>query len=199
MVMLSIVGGEYYCLPDFADVASPLDGERIDIGDEAAAAELTRAGLIQATDELRRISSWRPPQPRSDALDVAPEIATWADWLQLGQAYKAVALHYYGRSFGHTVEFARRSKLKAPDMDAELLIPRATTFAQLAPWVPSQGACLFRSFMLLAFLRAAGLDATWVFGVRTWPFQAHCWLQAGEVVLDDAVERVSSFTPILTV
>ncbi|WP_228565809.1 hypothetical protein, partial [Myxococcus sp. CA006] len=25
MVVLNIVGGEYYCLPDFADVASPLD------------------------------------------------------------------------------------------------------------------------------------------------------------------------------
>jgi hypothetical protein len=199
MVVLNIVGGEYYCLPDFADVASPLDGECIDIGDEAAAAELTRAGLMQATDELRRISSWRPPQPRSDALDVAPEFTTWTDWLQLGQAYGVVARHYYGRPFGHTVEFARRSKPEAPKTEAERLAQRAAAFAQLAPWVPAQGECLFRSFMLLAFLRAAGLDATWVFGVRTWPFQAHCWLQAGDVVLDDAVERVSTFTPILTV
>jgi hypothetical protein len=66
-------------------------------------------------------------------------------------------------------------------------------------FVPFQGECLFRAFMLLCFLRLGDCDARWVIGVKTYPFLAHCWLQVGRTVLDDAAERVCGFTPILTV
>jgi hypothetical protein len=35
-----------------------------------------------------------------------------------------------------------------------------------------------------------------VFGVRTHPFEAHCWLEKDRVILDDTVEHVRWFTPI---
>jgi Transglutaminase-like superfamily len=38
-----------------------------------------------------------------------------------------------------------------------------------------------------------------VFGVNADPFEAHCWVQAGSVVLNDTLGRVSSFTPIMSV
>jgi hypothetical protein len=37
-----------------------------------------------------------------------------------------------------------------------------------------------------------------VIGVKLNPFAAHCWLQVGDVVLNDLPERVAAFTPILT-
>ena len=52
---------------------------------------------------------------------------------------------------------------------------------------------------LRAALRRHGHDARWVFGVRTWPFRAHCWLQRGEVVLDDDLETLVPLTPILVI
>ena len=67
------------------------------------------------------------------------------------------------------------------------------------PFAPFQGECLFRAFLLLAYLRLEGRHATWVFGVRTYPFQAHCWLQVGDMVLNDAVERICGYTPIFAV
>ncbi|SFS78536.1 lasso peptide biosynthesis B2 protein [Brevundimonas viscosa] len=72
-------------------------------------------------------------------------------------------------------------------------------FRRLLPWVPGQGACLYRAFVLLTMLRRVGQDATWVFGVRTWPFGAHCWLQLEDAVLDDDPERVARYTPIMAV
>ena len=75
----------------------------------------------------------------------------------------------------------------------------AAAFTRLLPWVPGQGACLYRAFVLLSMLRHAGQNAVWVFGVRTWPFSAHCWLQVGDAVLDDDPERVSRYTPIMAV
>ena len=47
--------------------------------------------------------------------------------------------------------------------------------------------------------RAPVPAAVWVFGVRTWPFSAHCWLQIGDAVLDDDPERVGIYPPILAV
>ncbi|WP_312062938.1 lasso peptide biosynthesis B2 protein [Brevundimonas sp.] len=48
-------------------------------------------------------------------------------------------------------------------------------------------------------LASRGRGATWVFGVRTWPFSAHCWLQVGDVLLDDDLDRVALYTPIMAV
>ena len=55
------------------------------------------------------------------------------------------------------------------------------------------------SCVLLRFLQRSGLDARWVFVVRTWPFAAHCWLQLEDTVLDDMVERLAAYEPILAV
>lgn len=81
--------------------------------------------------------------------------------------------------------------------DARRVAKLVWTFKRLLPWTPGQGACLYRAFVLLGLLRRAGQDAVWVFGVRTWPFGAHCWLQIGQAVLDDDPERVAAYTPIM--
>ncbi|WP_374571406.1 lasso peptide biosynthesis B2 protein [Phenylobacterium sp. J426] len=61
---------------------------------------------------------------------------------------------------------------------------------------PLPAKCLVRSFALLCFLRRCGHDAAWCFGVSTWPFAAHCWLQVGEVALDDHPDQLAAYTPI---
>lgn len=70
-------------------------------------------------------------------------------------------------------------------------------FERWSAWSPVQGRCLYRAFVRFRFLNLLGHDADWVFGVRTWPFQAHCWLQVGDLVIGDRASRVAAFTPIL--
>jgi hypothetical protein len=60
-------------------------------------------------------------------------------------------------------------------------------------------ACLRNSLTLLEFLAAYRLHPSWVFGVALAPFAAHCWLQAGPVVLNDSVGHVGCYTPIMVV
>jgi hypothetical protein len=50
---------------------------------------------------------------------------------------------------------------------------------------------------LREWLDKAGLRPALVFAVRLDPFAAHCWLQHDELVLNDAVDRVGAFTPVL--
>ncbi|MDB5367860.1 MAG: lasso peptide biosynthesis protein [Rhodospirillales bacterium] len=66
-------------------------------------------------------------------------------------------------------------------------------------YYPADLVCLRDSFMLMNFLLAHGIAADWVFGVRADPFSAHCWVQVGDLAINDDVERTARFTPILVV
>lgn len=99
---------------------------------------------------------------------------------------------------GRLLERARRrisSEAPAPGQ----LEAACEEYAALRPWAPFGGACLQRSYMMLTYLRSLGFDADWVIGVRTWPFAAHCWLQVGEIALDDDHERLAAYTPLMVV
>ena len=63
----------------------------------------------------------------------------------------------------------------------------------------SRDECLYDSLALLEFLARESVYPDWVFGVRTRPFAAHCWVQQGGIVFNDTVEHVTGFTPIMVV
>ncbi|MGB5779082.1 MAG: lasso peptide biosynthesis B2 protein [Allopontixanthobacter sediminis] len=59
--------------------------------------------------------------------------------------------------------------------------------------------CLSRSIALAACLAGHGDRARIVLGVHSPPFAAHCWTQHGDTVLNDSVEEVLRYQPILVV
>jgi len=99
---------------------------------------------------------------------------------------------------GVTDRKRQRAYRSAPfDMDrARVLV---STFGQLRPFWNRKYLCLFDSLALLNFLAKYDLFPTWVFGVQSEPFAAHCWVQQNEVLLNDTVDRVSLYTPILAI
>jgi Transglutaminase-like superfamily len=72
-------------------------------------------------------------------------------------------------------------------------------FKDLRPFYPRPYLCLFDSLALLEFLASYHSYPRIVFGVVADPFQAHCWLQDGNVLLNDDLERVGKYKPILSV
>jgi hypothetical protein len=72
-------------------------------------------------------------------------------------------------------------------------------FYALRPFFPRKYLCLFDSLALLEFFSRFALYPTWVFAVIPEPFEAHCWLQQEDVVLNDSVEEVTKFTPIMAI
>jgi hypothetical protein len=84
--------------------------------------------------------------------------------------------------------------------DLERARPLLACYARMQPHAFSPyDACLRNSLTLLEFLAAYRLYPSWVFGVALAPFAAHCWLQAGPVVLNDSVGHVGCYTPIMVV
>ena len=83
---------------------------------------------------------------------------------------------------------------------AERLQAIIHTFVDLRPFLFSwRDACLFESFVLSEFLARHGIYPTWMFGVQARPLAAHCWLQLDDIVVNDTIERVSTYMPIMAV
>jgi hypothetical protein len=73
-------------------------------------------------------------------------------------------------------------------------------FAALSPvFFAAKDACLFDALALSEFLSAYDIYPHWVFGVQGRPFAAHCWLELDGLVLNDTVDHVKRYTPIMVV
>lgn len=82
----------------------------------------------------------------------------------------------------------------------ELAATAVARFRILSPLVfTTRNACLLHALTLIEFLARYGLYPNWIFGVRTGPFAAHCWVQESDVVFNDSPEHVRSYSPILVV
>jgi hypothetical protein len=75
----------------------------------------------------------------------------------------------------------------------------AAAFAGSRLLMHSHNNCLSQSLAFNRACRRWRLAAVFVIGVRLDPFSAHCWVQCEDLVLNDSVERVKHFTPILAI
>lgn len=57
--------------------------------------------------------------------------------------------------------------------------------------------CLSRSVALARLLARSGYACQVIIGVKLRPFAAHCWVQAGHLVLNESVEEAARYIPIL--
>jgi hypothetical protein len=197
LVLLDVQADAYFCLVDAASsVAVGPDGE-VRIAEPAVRETLIEAGLI--TPGARRPQRNITPAQR----DVGPAAPARLDAKTAGRLLRATWIarrHLSSRSFAQLLGWAAARPGDQSDPEpTDALIAEATRFAAVRVWAPFDGACLARSYMALQYLRLCGHDASWVIGVRTWPFSAHCWLQAGDIVLDDTAARVLPYRPILVV
>jgi hypothetical protein len=85
------------------------------------------------------------------------------------------------------------------DFDGSRATRLVQIFNALRPIYPRDYLCMFDSLALLLFLAVHRIYPRWVFGVCADPFKAHCWLQSGDVLLDDTLPTVSVYTPIMSI
>jgi hypothetical protein len=203
LVILDMQAGTYACLPGAGRaVRGPGPSGTFEILDFELADLLCASGVL---DRTAPVDPWPRPElpelPRRDLLgDPAPR-SKLLDVVAIALAYGDMARLFHGRNFAGILDAATRPRAgKAPAQGLDDRVRRqAVALRQWAPWLPFQGECLYRSFLLRRVLRLRGCAALWVFGVQTWPFEAHCWLQIEDTVLDDAADRIAAYTPILAV
>jgi hypothetical protein len=72
----------------------------------------------------------------------------------------------------------------------------ASLFTRARLYVPFDTCCLLDSLALTKYLAGQGVPANIVFGVTDAPFSAHCWVQVGDLVLNDTVGNTMAYMPI---
>ncbi|AXB80224.1 lasso peptide biosynthesis B2 protein [Novosphingobium sp. P6W] len=89
------------------------------------------------------------------------------------------------RAIGTGATPAELNKIVADFLKCERILPAQT--------------CLLRSLTLHRLLAQDGHASEFVFGVKLHPFEAHCWLQRDDQVINDTIEQVGRFVPIRAV
>jgi hypothetical protein len=188
VVVLDVQADHYFCIPGAAEAVRPRADGSLDA--EAEAADLLLdSGLAQRLAcPARRAAP--TPRARVTAAGRPGPLALAAATLQLIEATQV-----FRRSSLSTMAQPTAPRPETPASIVDCL----GLYEAVLPWIPGEGECLQRAFLLRRLLARRGIAVDWVFGVRTWPFGAHCWIQAGDRVVGDTLDRVGRYTPILTV
>jgi hypothetical protein len=90
-------------------------------------------------------------------------------------------------------------RMAATAVDTSVVSDLFRIFQTLRPYYPRPYLCLFDSLALLYFLARYRVFPQWVYGVKLEPFSAHCWIQVGDRVVNDIIDNVRGYTPIMSV
>ncbi|HKX80190.1 MAG TPA: lasso peptide biosynthesis B2 protein [Novosphingobium sp.] len=121
---------------------------------------------------------------------------------------KAFLLRYGARRNIRSQSFAavvrdvreRKAALTSLVQDAVAEISLACKAFGSTGWAfPSRDQCLPESIAFHRLCLNRGVPASLFIGVSVNPFVAHCWVQHADAVINDRVERIRQFTPILEI
>lgn len=70
---------------------------------------------------------------------------------------------------------------------------------ELRPWFNEKPVCTLDSLIIIEFFARHALHPDWIFGVQANPPDAHCWVQYDDELVNDTVDVVSQFAPIMAV
>jgi len=209
-VFLDIRNNEYFGLDraQSEQVRRLIDGHPIRQDADPLASELVRRGLMTTTlDRSRpfvRTEIATPTEFLADGLLDKPNRVRFLHVVRFVTACLAVATALRFRSLEYAIVRARKRKMKLANRGCSRSLEEAkelvAIFTYLRPiFYVALDHCLYDSLVLSDFLQRHGVQCTCVFGVKTLPFVAHCWVQIGPHVANSNPQVVATYEPILAV
>jgi hypothetical protein len=192
VVLLDSRSDRYACLP--ACDAGPVRAGYVarHWEDGPLVRELAEAGYLVPAEAPLPASGPIPLVPEHDLYTLAGDVPPLAPADLAGAAHAGLVALWRLR----TQQPMRWLRSTGKQSGTDACVALARQFAQAHLYLPRLTRCLPHSLALVAFLKRRGSHAQLIFGVRTHPFEAHCWVQSGRVVLCDTVTHVRWFTPI---
>ncbi len=220
-IILDVHNDEYYCIPAalFSSIAPLIHGSgrecHSDTSDSACRrdgvaeieTELVSRGVLGLFEERREnpsesnlITPTSVLRINSGRIRAANRIAMLPTFLL---ACTIADRRLRNHTFESTIQAARARRTRNARDAIPFDITRAqwlvSVFESLRLWYPRAYLCMFDSLALLEFMALHKLYPLWTFGVSSDPFQAHCWIQAGNIAINDSLSRISYYTPIMSV
>ena len=181
------------------------DGRQV-AADEAAAPLLRQGWLLELPATSKEATPVRLTSPQTELLgDVVTESSRIGMRAVLNFVFAAVfaklSLRFW--RFERLIRRVAARKAARPgggSFDVARARQLVDIFGRMRVFLFShREECLHDSLALLEFLARYEVLPRWVFGVRARPFVAHCWVQYEDIVFNDTVEHVASYTPIMVV
>ncbi|MBN8818689.1 MAG: lasso peptide biosynthesis B2 protein [Sphingomonas sp.] len=173
-------------------------------GDEIAqadAADLEAAGAIVCINTA--LSAFVAPLSRRFTRSIVEEASSSITLSSLSRAIFDTCRTSFAlrsRSLSSVVDQLMAAKtLACGEVGLDHIEMVASTYRTLDFLVSSETRCLARSIAMARTLLTEGNNFELILGVRSGPFGAHCWLAQGDVVLNDRLDKVRDFTPILVI
>ena len=202
-LFLDVRRDRYFCLSQSASQAfyDVVDGRN---AGTKTCEQLVALGIFEAAGAATPITPCDAPMPPERSLaedarqkDIASRWETGRAMLALGAA--SLRLRYRGleRVLGDIR--ARKSRLAGHRNPERVIEAIAQGYRGTRTLLSEQDRCLVRSLAMSRRLLAAGVAPDLVLAVKLQPFQAHCWVQLGPLLVNERREVVRDYTAILIV
>jgi hypothetical protein len=207
VALLDLPADRYYCLPPQAEAAfrALIQNKASDELSSPSLATLFSRGLLV---EDKSGKSVPPPHeityPAVSLVDARSAGLKWSEAAASITRRLQASAELKRAPLDAIVRRIRLRKLAA--IAAMKRIESATTterkiisFLSTAKFLSTRDQCLSSSIALIDYLASARCYPDLVIGVRMKPFSAHAWVQQGDIVLNDEVDAILPYTPILVV
>ena len=206
---LAIAEGALAALPQFVDGWPRGDSPEHSIGpsDTGAVNELLQSLLsqdliVRRSGAAESGSRRRPSAPTAAAVSFLDGVGTPTVGT-VAQVLRASLVAQMWLTFLPLQTVVQRLQMapKKGDASAKSIanaIKFSKSYCSVRPLIfRAQTKCLLDSLTMSIFLSSRGVRSSVVFGVRTQPFAAHCWVQLEDTVLNDELDHVLTYQPIL--
>lgn len=185
---------------DARDAASPNAGSN---PHRAPLAGMLRSGMLIETEDHALPCPYRPGRHAAVSILDTPGQkarlpAVAAAMMQIIGARFSIR-HRTLYSILQAVDQARCPWPRSGKLEPTELQAAASAFEMTSRFLRSHDQCLPRSIALAHYLAARNLPAELVMGVKLRPFAAHAWVQSGPWLLNDRIDVIRNYTPILAV
>ncbi len=198
LIFLDTRADRYFCLDALREAEFRALIEKP--GHQAVPPRLQDAGLLIETPGAGHVAACPPAYAQASVFDDTQPLRLDRPLLDALVRLALVRRSLRRGGLGRILHRLRRAKSRLPEFhDSALpeLARLARDFERTARLVRSHDQCLSRSIVLTQIALSRGLAADLVIGVRLNPFAAHSWVQAGSHVLNDRMDSVRTYTPVL--
>ena len=202
-MFLDTVRDRYFCLSASSERAflALIDPKRTEVNDDEIA-QLVRHHVVEPLSGDARPRPCPPaPIAETSLLDAPPSPLDLLALVLAGVELARVSLTLRRRGFDALLAGVRRAKqgMMEDAPQARTAARVATAFARTSYFSSAQDRCLVRSIAVARRLLALDCRPDLILGVKLQPFRAHCWVQHQGRLVNDRIDVVRAFTPILLI
>lgn len=205
LLFLNVPADRYFCLSPRAETAfaKVVDRYALTIEEQAAVRDLCRQQLlVETADDRTPAPCAALPEPQSSVLsERAGPAAKRHSLAALVGVIKSRATLRFGTLETTLQSIARSKRRRAVGLrsDDVTLAALASAYQRTELMISPVGQCLPRSIAIARALLDRGIAVDLVLGVKLNPFEAHCWVQSGDRLINDWPDHVRGYTPILVI